>query len=81
MIFKNSKVYDWCKWIISVVIPASGGLYFAIASIWNLPYAGEINGTINAIVSFGCALLGISSIQYGKQKGTITFIAHEDDED
>ena len=67
MIFKNNKVYDWLKWIAGVALPAVGALYFALASIWNLPYAEQIVGTIAAITAFCDAVLGISSIQYRKQ--------------
>ena len=81
MIFKDSRWYDALKWAFSVVLPAIAALYFGLAQIWDFPYAEQISGTIAAVVAFGDALLGISSIQYGKQKGTITFIAHEDDED
>lgn len=64
MIFKNSKVYDIVKWLCGVALPALGAFYFALASIWGLPYAEQIVGTIAALTAFGDALLGISSIQY-----------------
>lgn len=85
MIFKSNSLYDVFKWCFSVVLPALAALYFGLAGIWGLPYAEQICGTIAAVVAFGDALLGISSIQYQKtlppHEGTITFIAHEDDED
>ena len=85
MIFKNNKLYDAFKWCFAVVLPALAALYYAIAGIWGLPYAEQICGTIAAIVAFGNALLGISSIQYNKslppREGTITFLANEDTDD
>ena len=60
----NDRVYDVLKWIALVVLPALGTLYFALASIWGLPYGQEIVGTITAIDTFLGALLGISTISY-----------------
>lgn len=60
----TNKIYDVLKWIAQILLPALGTLYFAIASIWNLPYAEEIVGTITAIDCFLGALLGISSMKY-----------------
>ena len=62
----DNKVYNILKWIALVALPAIGTLYFALASIWGLPYGEQIVGTITAIDAFLGALLGISSIQYNK---------------
>lgn len=66
MIFKNNKVYDALKWIAQIFLPAVGTLYFALAQIWNFPYAEQIVGTITAVDAFLGVLLGISSNQYYK---------------
>ena len=66
MVFTN-KTYDLLKWIAMIVLPAVGTLYFALASIWNLPYGEQIVGTITAIDTFLGALLGISSNNYNKK--------------
>ena len=65
MIF-NNKVYDILKYIAQIVLPAIATLYFALSSIWGLPYGEQIVGTITAVDCFLGALLGISSIQYNK---------------
>lgn len=62
----SNKTYDILKWIAQIVLPAIGTLYFALASIWGLPYGEQIVGTITAIDTFLGALLGISSAQYKK---------------
>ena len=67
MVLKNS-LYNKLKWIAQILLPAIGTLYFAIASIWGLPYAEQIVGTITAIDAFLGALLGISTMQYNKQQ-------------
>lgn len=64
--FSNST-YDILKRIAQYVLPAIGTLYFAIASIWGLPYGEEIVGTITAVDAFLGALLGISTVQYNKE--------------
>lgn len=59
-----NKVFDILKYIAQIVLPALGTLYFAIATIWNLPYAEEIVGTITAVDAFLGAVLGISTMVY-----------------
>ena len=63
----NDKLYDILKWIALVALPAVGTLYFALASIWGLPYGEQIVGTITAIDCFIGALIGVSTVQYNKK--------------
>ena len=63
----SNKVYDVLKWIAMYLLPASGTLYFAIASIWGLPYGEQIVGTITAFDTFLGVILGISTSQYNKR--------------
>lgn len=65
--FKN-KTYDTLKYIAQIILPAIGTLYFALASIWGLPYGEQIVGTITAIDAFLGAILGISTAQYNKRQ-------------
>lgn len=64
----TDKMYDVLKWVAQILLPAVATLYFAIASIWGLPYGEEIVGTITAIDAFLGALLGISTYQYNKDR-------------
>lgn len=64
----SNKVYDVLKFIAQVVLPALGTLYFSLATIWGFPYGEQIVGTISAIDLFLGALLGISTMQYNKDK-------------
>lgn len=61
----NKKVYDTLKWIAMYLLPALGTLYFALASVWGLPYGEEIVGTISAVDAFLGVVLGISKACYG----------------
>lgn len=65
----TNKQYDILKWITQYFLPALGTLYFALSSIWGLPYGEQIVGTITAVDAFLGALLGISSAQYKKANG------------
>jgi imidazoleglycerol phosphate synthase glutamine amidotransferase subunit HisH len=64
----NNKIYDILKWIAQIFLPALGTLYFALAGIWNFPYAEAIVGTITAFDTFLGIILGISTIQYNKKE-------------
>ncbi len=63
----SNKVYDILKAIAQIILPGIGTLYFALASIWKLPFGEEIVGTITAIDTFLGALLGISTANYNKK--------------
>lgn len=64
----SNKTYDVLKYIAMIVLPALGTLYFALSSIWGLPYGEQIVGTLTAVDAFMGALLGLSTAQYNKQK-------------
>ena len=64
----SNKNYDALKWIAQILLPAAATLYVAVAGIWGFPYAKEIAGTISAVDLFLGALLGISSMNYYKEK-------------
>lgn len=63
----SNKVYDILKYIAQYVLPAIGTLYFALASIWGLPYGEQIVGTITAVDAFLGVILGISTANYKKE--------------
>ena len=64
----SNKVYDVLKFVAQILLPAIGTLYFALARIWDLPLAEQIVGTITAVDCFLGAILGISTMQYNKEK-------------
>lgn len=66
----SNKAYDILKWVAQYFLPAAGALYFALAALWNLPYAEQIVGTITAVDAFLGVLLGISNAQYKKDSVT-----------
>lgn len=62
----SNKLYDVLKWITMVVLPAISTFYSALASIWGVPYADQICGTITASATLLGILIGISSAKYKK---------------
>jgi len=71
----NDALYGKIKWLIVVVIPAAGTLYFAVAKIWDLPAGEQVLGTLLAIQAFLGVIFAISTQQYNnsdaKYDGTI----------
>lgn len=65
----TNRTYDIMKEIAQIWLPAIAALYFTLASIWGLPYAEQIVGTISAIDVFLGAVLKISTINYLKGVG------------
>lgn len=63
----SNKTYDALKWVALYLLPPLGTLYFALSGFWGLPYGEQIVGTIIAIDTFICAILGISSANYNGQ--------------
>lgn len=63
MVFSD-KVYDKLKWIAQYLLPGLGTLYFALSSIWGLPYGEQIVGTVTAVDTFLGVILGISMKNY-----------------
>lgn len=59
-----SKVYEFIRWTIAIVLPAIGILITSLAGIWgweNFP-AQEISLTLDAIGLFLGAVFGISKV-------------------
>jgi len=67
----SEKVYDILKALCTVILPAIGALYVGLSSIWNLPYATEIAGTLAAICTFIGAIIGIDSKKYWETKEVV----------
>lgn len=65
----SNKTYDKLKWVAQYLLPALGTLYFALASIWELPYGEQVVGTITAVDTFLGVILGVSSANYKKLQG------------
>lgn len=67
----SDVTYNRMKFVTTVVLPAAGALYFALAQIWGFGHAEAVVGTIAAVNTFFGVLLGISSKQYNALPTTI----------
>lgn len=63
----SDKVYSILKAIAMYVLPGLGTLYFALASIWGLPFGEQIVGTITAIDAFMAVIIKVLQVNYDKQ--------------
>ena len=64
----NDNLFDVLKWVAIVCLPAIATFTVVICRIWGLPYGDEVAQTVTAIATLLGALLGISTIQYHKDK-------------
>ena len=62
------KVYDVLKWICLICFPALAYGYSALAEVWGLPYAEQIPQTINIVAFVIGVLIGVSTLNYNKDK-------------
>ena len=62
--FLSSKMYDFLKNLVQLILPALGTLYFTLAAIWGLPAAEEVVGTLAAFATFGGVTLRLSKASY-----------------
>lgn len=60
----SDAMYKKLKWTATIVLPAAGTLYFAIAEIWGLRYGQQVLGTLIAVQAFFGVVLGVSSNAY-----------------
>lgn len=67
----TNKTYDILKIIATIILPALGTLYAAIASIWGLPFGDQVDKTVLAIVVALDTILGVTvtkaSSDYNKE--------------
>ncbi len=64
MFIFSDKTYAVSKQFVQVILPATSALYFGLASIWGLPAAEQVVGTLAVFTTFLGVCLGISSRQY-----------------
>lgn len=64
----SNKAYDILKFLCTILLPATGTLYFGLSQIWGFPYGEEVVGTISCVTCFIGACIGISSANYYKEQ-------------
>lgn len=73
--------YQRVRQLATIVLPALGTLYFALAQIWGFPAGDKVNGTIAAINLFLGSVAFVSKKVYDKTlkyAGTFALEPNED---
>lgn len=60
----SDKTYNTLKWLVQILLPALGALYFSLSQIWGFPGGEEVVGTLAIIAIFLGTLIGISNRSY-----------------
>lgn len=66
----SNRAYDILKAMATIILPAISALYITLATIWGFGFGEQVNATIEAVICFINALLGLflkkSSSEYHK---------------
>lgn len=62
--FMSTRMYDFLKNMVQLILTPLGSLYYGLALIWGLPAAEEVVGTIGLLVTFGTITLRLSKASY-----------------
>lgn len=60
----SNKMYDRVKFVVQILLPAIGTLYFSLGNIWSFPNIEQVIGSISSVNVFLGVLVGISSSVY-----------------
>lgn len=64
----SDSTYDVLKWVVMLALPAVATLVGSLGVIWGLPHADSIQNTIVAVNAALAMMLGISTVNYQKEK-------------
>lgn len=62
----SNTTYNQAKFLVQILLPAIGTLYFTLSEIWGLPAAAQVVGSITAIDAFLGLALGVSTKRYNE---------------
>lgn len=62
------KVYTILKWIALIALPAIATFWGVMGKVWDIPYTTEVVTTITAVATLIGALIGVSTVNYNKDK-------------
>lgn len=75
----SDKIYNRIKWLVQIVLPAFGGLYFGLAQIWGFPNPEAVVGSLALLTTFFGIILGFSSKTYNASSdGSIVVTTDEE---
>lgn len=58
------KVYNWLKWLVTVVFPAASALYVGLAALYGWGSAEQVAGTLALLTVFMGSILNLSARNY-----------------
>lgn len=64
----SDNVYKTLKWLCLIALPALATFYGVIGKIWEIPFTAEIVTTITAVSTLIGTLIGVSTMNYNKDK-------------
>ena len=70
----SDSVYDKLRFLVRIVLPGLSTLYFTLSSIWGLPSAEQVVGTLAAFAVFFGLILQASSKGYNANVGVMTYL-------
>ena len=76
----SNKLYDLLNGTVKIVLPAIGTLYFALASVWGLPYGDQVVGSLAAFATFLGVVLSYSKKAWSKTLDGALVIDESDSE-
>lgn len=65
----SNRAYDALKFAAQILLPAVAAGYFGLASVWHLPNAEQVVGTVTVVDTFLGVVLGLSTSKYNKNEG------------
>lgn len=60
----SNRTYNVIKFIVTILFPAAGALYFGLSQIWGFPHGEAVVGTLALLATFLGALIQLSSSVY-----------------
>ncbi len=65
--FLSDRTYAFLKYFTTILLPATGALYYGIAELWGFTSTTRgVNGTINLVILFLGLVLRISTSKYNE---------------
>lgn len=77
-VLSDSK-YNYLRYIVEIILPGAGTLYFTLATIWGLPYGEQVVGTLAAVALFSGLLIKISRTKYNRSDARFDGALNVDD--
>lgn len=65
----SNKQYDVLKFMVQILLPALGALYFGLSQIWGFPKGEEVVGSLTLFITFLGVFLRETTKSYNDSEG------------